>query len=397
MSPKDAGGGRDRRISTRYRGISYRQRDDGSRVYYVYADGRHHRVDGDEKEALLVQAELRGKRARGLRVTPVETTFGQLAKEWFENGRARWRLSTRNGYRVALNAHLLPRFGAMSLSAITTDHIAAFIAERKDAGAADSYIAANLRPLNGVFKLALRRRLITANPVAALLPEERPKPARRTRHIWTPDEIRRLLNAARELGARPGNVFDYTTLLLVAIFTGMRIGELLGLRWHDVDFDARVIRVRHQLCRETRTLIAPKTAAGLRDIPIPELLISHLRLYRMASKFSQGECFVFCSKEGNPLDHGNVRTRGFQAAVKLAGLNRPGEPKLTTHDLRHAYASVVAHHGFAPVDLAAFMGHSDVRVTETTYIHPYDQAATATRLRKVVASALRAQLPAPAS
>jgi integrase len=220
VSACQPGGRRDSRISTRYRGISYRERDDGSRVFYVYADGRHHRVEGNEKEALLVQAHLRGKKARGLRVTPDKTTFGQLAKEWFEIGKTRWATSTQNGYRVALNTHLLPRFGAISLAQITPDEVARFVAERKGEGASGSYIAGNLRPLNGVFKLAVRRGLISSNPVAALLPEERPKATRRKRHVWTCDEITRLLAAARELGSRPGNVYDYTTLLVVAVFTG---------------------------------------------------------------------------------------------------------------------------------------------------------------------------------
>jgi integrase len=91
---------------------------------------------------------------------------------------------------------------------------------------------------------------------------------------------------------------------------------------------------------------------------------------------------------GTPLDRGNVRKRGFYAAVEAAGLNRPDEPKLTTHDLRHAFASVIAHHGIAAVDLAVFMGHKDARVTEQTYIHPFNELATATKLREVIEAAI---------
>jgi hypothetical protein len=90
-----------RRQGTRHRGISYRERADGSRTYFVTVGSRHLRVDGGEREALLVQADLRSKQARGLRVTLVETTFAELAEEWFEIGRARWRRSTENGYRMS--------------------------------------------------------------------------------------------------------------------------------------------------------------------------------------------------------------------------------------------------------------------------------------------------------
>jgi integrase len=380
-----------KRYATRHRGISYRPRSDGGRTYYVTAGSRHLRVDGGEKEALLVQADLRSKKARGVRVTPAATTFAELAAEWFEARKSSWRPSTQNGYRTALSSHLLPVFGKVKLAAITPDDVARFVAQRQVAGASGAYVAGNLRPLNGVLKLALRRGLITANPVVALLPEERPKVKKRKRRAWTPNEIKRLLAAARELGSRVGNIFDYTPIITVAIYTGLRLGELLGLRWQDVDLENGVIHVRHQLCRETRTLVAPKTDAGVRDVPIPAALVRYLRRFRLESKYSQGDHFVFCSKKGTPLEHRNVAQRGFEAAAERAGLNRPGEDKLTTHDLRHAFASVIAHHGFAAVDLAVFMGHTDSRVTQETYIHPYDEAATAARFREVLDTAMADQ------
>jgi hypothetical protein len=162
-----------KRHSTRYRGIVYRERADGSRTYYVYVEWRYERVDGGEREALLVQADLRTKQGRGLRVTAVETTFGELAAEWLEARTPTWRLSTQQGYRTSLDTHLLPVFGKMNLTSITTDDIARFVGQRLASGASDAYVASNLRPLNGVLKLALRRGLIAANPVAAMLTEER--------------------------------------------------------------------------------------------------------------------------------------------------------------------------------------------------------------------------------
>ncbi len=379
------------RHSTRHRGVSYRERADGGRTYYVYADGKHHRVDGGEQEALLVQAELRGRLARGLRVTPDQTTFSELAETWYATGSARWRPSTQEGYRIALDLHLLPVFGALPVASITADQVAAFVAARLASGASGSYVAANLRPANAVMKLALRRGLITVNPVAALLSEERPKPAKRRRRTWTPEMIGALVAAARERGSRPGNVTDYTPIIVTDLFTGIRPSELLGLRWRDIDFAAGLIHVRQQLCRKTRVLVPTKTEAGVRDVPIPPELVSLLRAHRLASHFSQDDEFVFCSSAGTPLDQQNVGDRGFKAAAEHAGLNRPSEPPLTWYDIRHAFASVVAHHGFAAVDLAALMGHRDSRVTEQTYIHPYDEQTTAERFRGVIATAMREQ------
>lgn len=378
-----------KRHSTRYPGITYREKLDGSRTFYVTVGSRHLKVDGGEQEALLVQADLRSKKARGLRVTPLPTTFRQVAEKWFERGCVRWAASTQDGYRTSLDLHVLPVFGDLPIGTITTDMVAAFIADRRAAGADDDYIIQNLRPLNGTFKLALRDGLISSNPMTGLLSEERPKSTRRRRHAWTPSEIKALVEAARALGSRPGQVYDYTLIIIVAIYTGLRISEILGLRWQDIDLTEGVIRVRGQLERKSRALTAPKTPAGIRDVPISPLLVAELRRHRVGSRFSQAAHFVFCSKTGEPLDRGNVRKRGFAAAVELAGLNRPGEPKLTVHDLRHAFASVVAHHGFSAVDVAVFMGHADSRVTEQVYLHPYDEAATAERLRAVMDDALR--------
>src|SRR5690348_11542472 len=91
-----------KRHRTRYLGISYRERANGDRTYYVARGSNHLKVDGGEQEALLVQAELRSKKARGLRVTPPTTTFRTVAESWYERGCARWERSTRDGYRTAL-------------------------------------------------------------------------------------------------------------------------------------------------------------------------------------------------------------------------------------------------------------------------------------------------------
>lgn len=384
-----------KRYQTRHLGISYRKRATGERTYFVANGSRHLKVDGGEQEALRVQAELRSKRARGMRVTPPTTTFRTVAESWYARGCARWERSTQDGYRTALDLHVLPVFGERPIAAITTDAIAAFIADRREDDAAESYIALNLRPLNGALKLALRDGLIATNPMAALLPEERPKPRRRKRRTWTPTEIKALVDAARELGSRVGQIYDYTPIIILAVYTGMRIGELLGLRWSDVDLKEGVVRVRWQLDRKTRTLVRPKTAAGIRDIPIPASLVGYLRRLRLASSYSLDDHHVFSSKNGAPLDHGNVRKRGFAAAVERAGLNRPGERALTMHDLRHAFASVVAHHGIASVDLAVLMGHADARVTDLVYVHPYNEVATAARFREVIDAAITEHVAEP--
>ena len=99
-----------KRHKTRYRGITYRLRVDESRVYSVYFKGRYRNVEGGEREALALQAELRGKVARGERVIPTKVQFAEVAEQWFESKR-KLRPWTRKGYRDFLDRILLPRFG----------------------------------------------------------------------------------------------------------------------------------------------------------------------------------------------------------------------------------------------------------------------------------------------
>ena len=108
-------------------------------------------------------------------------------------------------------------------------------------------LAANLKPLNGTMRFAVRRGLLTVNPCSLLTSDERPRRGeRRQEHVWSDAEIERLLEAAEALARQPASRYDYTPLLRTALFTGLRLGELLGLRWCDVDLHEGVLHVRRQ-------------------------------------------------------------------------------------------------------------------------------------------------------
>lgn len=112
-----------KRHKTRHRGISYRVRANGSRTYFVFVDGNQIKVDGGEAEALALQAEMRGRRARGERFLPKKVTLATLAEEWFAS-RGDLRESTRSDYRSALDRRILPRLGHLKVGRVTVDEIA---------------------------------------------------------------------------------------------------------------------------------------------------------------------------------------------------------------------------------------------------------------------------------
>jgi len=126
-----------KRHKTRRPGVTYRERADGSRRYFVYAQGKQHLVEGGEREAVGMQAELRGRVARGEKLAPANVRFGALAEEWFASKR-KLRPWTRSGYRAALDNELLPRFGRLKLAQVTPDQIAALVRELEGRGLSGS-------------------------------------------------------------------------------------------------------------------------------------------------------------------------------------------------------------------------------------------------------------------
>jgi integrase-like protein len=167
-----------KRHRTRHRGVTYRVRADGSRQYFVYAQGKQHPVEGGEREALVRQAELRGKVARGEKIAPVKVRFQEVAEQWFASKR-RLRPWTRKLYRAALDNELLPTFGHLKLGQIDADSVARFIRKLEARGLSSSTISNYLLPLSGTFAFAVRRGMTSVNPCALLTNDDRPPKAAR--------------------------------------------------------------------------------------------------------------------------------------------------------------------------------------------------------------------------
>jgi integrase len=196
--------------------------------------------------------------------------------------------------------------------------------------------------------------------------------------------------AAARLAARATAQYDYEPLFRTAVYTGLRLGELLGLLWEDVDLREGAITVRAQLSqRGTRE--APKTKHSLRRVVLAPDLVRFLREHRLRSRFSKETDHVFPSRTGGPLSHRNVEARGFDKAIEEAGL--VFTPKLVLHDLRHVYASMMIERGITSMELADQMGHSNSGVTERRYVHLFNRQRTEDKLRAALQSAWRVGKP----
>lgn len=321
---------------------------------------------------------LKAKLDRGEAVAPSKRTFADVADEWLTGFRAKVAAGekaprTMDAYDYQLRARLLPALGSTAVQKITAERLARMIASWRDAGLSTWTQKGALVPLGLILDMAARRGYIAENPAKRLSRDERPGQARRgEQRILSRDEIGRLLDAAPD---------SYRLLISTAIFSGLRQGELLGLQWRDIDFDAGIIRVRHQLSRPATDrpagLVSLKSEAARRDVVLLPQLGNLLRVHKVASRFSAEGAFVFANAEGAPRNYRNVSRRGLDKATESAGL-RP----MKWHGLRHTFAShLILDLGLDVAQVSRQLGHASPSITLDVYVHLFDQSRHADDIR----------------
>ncbi len=256
--------------------------------------------------------------------------------------------------------------GNRRIQRVSETDIAALVAHLRSAGLAEWSIRAIMTPLSGTLRYAVRRRMIPTNPMTLLERSERPRQGRKRLRTLSSEEIDRLLASGRH---------RWRVLLQTAIFTGLRSGELLGLRWVDVDFDAAVIRVRWQLGRGGER-VELKTAAARRDVHLAPSLVKTLAAHRLSSPWSAPDDPVFASATGGVVDRRNMTRRGVEAAAKRAGLTG-----VSMHVLRHTYASLLIATGANVKYVQQQLGHTSAAMTLDVYATLWEQAGQAERAK----------------
>lgn len=379
-----------RRVKTRYPGI-YRSVSGRYEIAYRDSDGklRFETVSDSLEEAKAARAEVIAKLGRGETIRATRQTFGELAEAWYALKAPRLRPRTRSYYRDALDLVLLPRFGNKRVAAVNADAVAKLVRDLETRGlhAVDrrrparplghSSVTNYLKPGKAILSLAVRRGLIPANPFDVLTADERPQRHERGRpYEWSSEDVEALLAASRRLAGKPAAKYDYSTLLRLTATLGLRLGEVLGLRWADFDKDEGALHVRGQWL-QAGAYGPTKTRAGERRIALPADLREELIALRLRSRFSADEQPLFASQTGTPLSYRNVERRGFDAARDEARLPE----HLTFHDLRHAAASRLISAGLDVVTVAAVLGHEDPTVTLRIYAHLFDRQRTDEAIR----------------
>ena len=301
-------------------------------------------------------------------------TFGEVAARWLAEFETKMiagerRDRTYDLYRSQLHRHLLPRLGRRRLVLITADDVVAVARELQADGLSPWTVKRILAALSCVFTFALRRGYINAHPFHRLERDERPHPLRSEQRVLTRTELARLFAACPR---------RYRPLLLTGAYTGLRLSEVLGLAWDDVDFAAGVVHVRYQLARGRRGVpphrVLPKTRASIREVPLLPQLAAVLRQHKRRCHFTSGSDYVFATSNGTPFLHHNVSKRVLRRAAAGAALDGPVR-RVRFHDLRHTFAShLIIDIRLDVAQVSRILGHARTSMTLDTYTHLFEAA-----------------------
>lgn len=318
---------------------------------------------GNKREAEKELARLINEYETGQYIEPSKIKLGQYLLRWLEDyGRPNLAPTTYYSYSKIMEKHIIPVLGNIILNKLQPMHLQQYYSQKLQT-LSNRTVLYHHRVLKEALSHAVQWQLLSRNVADAVQ-----APKNKQKDIELPDlkNIDRLLNAAIEHR-------DYE-IILCALFTGMRRGEILGLRWHDVDLKKNLIFVRNTLQRlpdKGLFFTEPKSKKSRRQILMPQFLSNILQNHRkrqLEEKLRLGQLYqdhdlVFPRPDGTPQDPGQLSHR-FKDLVDNIGLSG-----LRFHDLRHFHATLLLAENINPKKVQERLGHQTISLTLDVYSH----------------------------
>jgi integrase len=348
----------------------------GEGSIYQRKDGRYAaslRLENGERKTFYgktrkeVAEKLRialNEKKQGTLVTGPQQKVSDYFPRWLDEvKKPTIRLSTYHAYKTALYKHILPALGHFTLQKLKAQHIQELYAHLLKEGYSSQTIMSAHKVLRQGLANAVKWNLVARNEASLVtLP-------RIERHEVTPlteKQVEQLLTVAK------GHFLE--EIILLAVATGMRFGELLALRWADIDLGRGILVVQRTVSRVGKYGLVerePKTRTSRRKIMLPGVVVVALKWLQAKQELARLEAgdawqergLVFCDRQGNLLEPERVRKHFYKL------LDQAGLPRIHFHDLRHSAATILLIHGVHPKVVQELLGHSTISMTLDTYSH----------------------------
>lgn len=330
---------------------------------------------GATKAGVLAKlSEMSHESRNGLLTEPSTATIAEYLRDWLDNSaKPVIRTSTHANYKNTIEKHIIPIIGGVRLKKLSPAHVQGLYATLSERLAPKTIRASHII-LRKSLALAVRWRFINRDPSQDVKP---PSVPHREMRVLDAEQARKLLKAAE--GER------LYALYLTALSTGMRMAELCGLQWGDVDLSGKRLSVVRTATHIAGKLVvdSPKTKRSRRTIDLSAGLVAALNDHRklLVREGLAGCPWVFPSTAGTPLQRNNLHAKSFKPILKRAKL-----PDMRFHDLRHSAATLLLTQGVNPKVVAEMLGHASIAITLDVYSHvlPSMQQDAAARLEAVL-------------
>jgi integrase len=279
-------------------------------------------------------------------------TFNQFLQQCWEPAVVpQLKPSSVRYYGLQIRCHLLPTFGTWRIKDITKAEVQRFLAGKRKQGLSGSTVHGIRTALGKVLQAAVDWDYLEQNSARGIRLGDR-APIKERMYLL-PNQLSPLLNSLPE---------PCRTLVVVAVLTGLRIGELLALRWKHVDFIHDVIHVRETV--HEGQFGTPKTKSSRRDVPMSEPARKALAAQRRGEAEAHAEDLVFAGRNGSPINPKNLLRRVVQPTCRKLNL-----PVISWHSFRHTHATLLGEVGESLRTAQAILGHSDLKTTLNIYTH----------------------------
>lgn len=342
------------------------QRSNGKWRAQVTIDGRRlSHTAKTKKDALSWILETRNQIDQGLTFAGADMTLGEYLDDWLKTVEASRSKGTHITYTWTVKKRILPYLGDVNLMDLKPDRVQRFYHHLQKEGLSNHAIRVTHKTLRVAMNHAIKLGMIGRNPCSGTTP---PRPKQTEMKFYDDQQAKALLRTAKETSDR------FHPLYYLAIHTGMRQSELIGLKWDDIDWKFSTIQVKRQV-RHFRggsyTFTDVKSKSGRRTIILGKKALEILKEHKRDQqelKNSVGNDWidldlVFPSNVGTPVTASNIR-RAFRKLLEVSGL-----PKIRFHDLRHTAASWMLNHGIPVLIVSKRLGHSKPSITLDVYGH----------------------------